>query len=110
MINSNSKCLNIEEKFGQGDVNDVTKYCIFGFFFLLFSVGNSERQTGSLKEHKLAFTPNNTIFKSLVDRVTTQLKLQDAVGVSDANALQDIIANYGLIAGIEFHHPNVSVR
>lgn len=78
----------------------------FGFLFSLHE--KSEKQTGELKDHKLAFTPNNAVFKSIVDRVTKQLQLKDAVGVPDADALQDIIENDGLIAGIEFHHPNVS--
>lgn len=63
-----------------------------------------------INEHQLAFTPNNTIFKQLVDDVSKRLKLVNAIGVTDSNELQRIVADNGLIAGIEFHHSHVSVQ
>lgn len=61
-----------------------------------------------IKEHRLAFTPNNAIFQSLMDHVDGKLKLDKAIGVSDDDQLQTILVDRGLIAGIVFHHLNVS--
>lgn len=63
-----------------------------------------------IKEHQLAFTPNNTIFKLLTDDVSKRLKLKSSIGVTDSNDLQRIIVDNGLIAGIEFHHAQVSAQ
>lgn len=59
---------------------------------------------------RLAFSPDATIFKDLVAKVSKGLNLEEAVGVADANQLESTIIDQGLIAGIEFHHSNVSLH
>lgn len=61
-----------------------------------------------IKEHKLAFTPNNAVFKTILDQVSQYLKLGEAEGVANDEELQNIIVDKGLVAGITFHHANVS--
>lgn len=44
-----------------------------------------------------------------MDRVTKQFGLnQTAIGVADGNQLERIVFSKDLIAGIRFHHTNVS--
>lgn len=44
----------------------------------------------------------------LMDDVSKRLKLVNAIGVADGDKLQSTIVDNGLIAGIEFHHSQVS--
>lgn len=60
------------------------------------------------KIDQLIYTPNNTIFKNLIENVSDQLNLTAPIGVSDDDQLQDILVNQTLSAGISFHHSNVS--
>lgn len=43
-----------------------------------------------------------------MDQVATLLQLEAAIGVSNASQMEDLVVNQSLIAGIEFHHPDVS--
>lgn len=60
-------------------------------------------------ERRLAYTPNNDVFKKIVDRASELLELKvPALGVVDGNQLERNVVDKGLVAGIQFHHANVS--
>lgn len=59
---------------------------------------------------QLIFTPNNPIFTDLLDAASVELNLLPAIGVSNGQQLQNIMIDKNLLAGIEFHHLNVSLR
>lgn len=61
-----------------------------------------------IKEHKLIFYPNNTIFDDLMKTVSEKLKLEKPVGVNEEDQLESILVKNGLIAAIQFHHSPVS--
>lgn len=61
-----------------------------------------------IKEHKLSFYPNNTIFEELMKRLSDNLKLDSPVGVNEENQLESVLVKNGLIAAIQFHHSPVN--
>lgn len=54
----------------------------------------------------LIFTPNNALFKTVMDQVAAQMHLDEVKGVDDSTQLQNFTSK-DFIAGIEFHHSNV---
>lgn len=75
---------------------------------MTFFFQSKSDQFGSYK--KLIFTPNNDIFKTLVQTVSERLHIEDAIGVSDAYEMENIVNGQKFAAGIEFHHPHVSMN
>lgn len=59
---------------------------------------------------KLTFTPNNDLFETLIRSVSKQLCYDEAIGVSDVNQMEVIVNQQEVTAGIEFHHPLVSLN
>lgn len=71
---------------------------------------SSEGSFTPIDEHRLIFTPNNPIYKTLMDRVSGSLKIGNASGVTNAEELKNILMYKGLIAGIEFHNLDVRLK
>lgn len=85
---------------------------IFGFFLMLRSgtawAPNMDRKAPTNKVPQLIFFPNNALFKTLLEYAGKRYKFKEPTGVSDINEMANILVKEGCIAGIEFHHPNVS--
>lgn len=63
-----------------------------------------------IENRQLIFTPNNDIFKNLMQNVSKQLSIGEPIGVANGQQLEDRIVKDGLIAGIVFHHSNVRLH
>ncbi len=61
-----------------------------------------------IKEHRLIYYPNNTIFGELMKSVSENLKLESPVGVNDPSELETIFRKNEAIAALHFHHVPVS--
>lgn len=50
------------------------------------------------------YTPNNAILEQLVNGASTQLGLQNGIGVNTSEELVQALVNRRLFVGLEFHH------
>lgn len=73
-----------------------------------FCSRNQYRLNPPIRERKLIFHPNNTIFAELMKDVSDNLKLVSPVGVTDESQLESIFVKDQLIAAVQFHHSPVS--
>lgn len=60
-----------------------------------------------IKEMKLAYTPKNQIFETLLTEVFKSLKLDGVVSANSTEELEFIISDKKLLAGVEFEHSKV---
>lgn len=55
------------------------------------------------------YTPENIHLEELLNEAAKSLELEGAIGVNNSEELVELIANRGLVAGVEFKHPAVSI-
>lgn len=61
-----------------------------------------------VKEWKLVYSPQNSIFEELVDEAVKSLKLNGIVGVNTPEEVEAVMFNQELVAGINFQHLQVN--
>lgn len=64
-------------------------------------IGNS---SAVIKEFKLAYSPQNELFKNMLRDVEKSLNLTESIGVDTPTELEAVVATKQLIAGVQFDH------
>ncbi|XP_037034194.1 ATP-binding cassette sub-family A member 3-like isoform X1 [Bradysia coprophila] len=71
----------------------------------LDTLWNNSNLNPPVKERKMVFHPNNTIFLDLMKSASDHLAIESPYGVDEVSQLEGILIKKELIAAIEFHHP-----
>lgn len=66
--------------------------------------------TATVEERRLIFTPDNAIFKNLMEQVSKMLSLEHPIGVMNRKELETTMHERKMLAGIEFHHSEVRFK
>lgn len=60
-----------------------------------------------IRDWRLVYSPNNPVLGNLVGAASNPLGINQPVGVDTVDQMNGAMLYYGVIAGIQFHHPAV---
>lgn len=63
----------------------------------------------SVEEWTLAYSPKNSLLGELIGHACADLNLEGCFGLENSTVLEATVSTRKIVAGIEFHHAEVSV-